>query len=88
MSSVINFLEGLGRRAKSLPDASFEEAIAVCSYAEQQALLAGDSDALARLIGARVSLMSAVAAPDNEPVPDERPEEPGEFPDDDESQAA
>ena len=87
MSGAINLLEALGARAASgvMEAAAAGAALPAAEYA---ALVAGDAQALAVLLGARTSLVCAIVAPDDATVPDEQQERPDDRPDDIEPQAA
>jgi hypothetical protein len=87
MTGVMGVLEQWGRSAEPLGGSELAAAVQGCSAAERDALLAGDREAVAVLIGARTSLVCTIAAPDDEPMSDE-PVQPADNPDDTETQAA
>lgn len=89
MSGVTEFLEKLGQRPEKSSAAAIAIEAGTFPTAQRNALLAGDLQLLAELIGARTQMTCMIVAPDSEPVrEDEEPAQPDEIPDDSAVKAA
>ncbi|QNP39486.1 hypothetical protein [Lysobacter solisilvae (ex Woo and Kim 2020)] len=83
MSNVVQFLEAMAHNPKTLSAEDFAAAVANAKLepAANQALLAGDANALNQLLGGRISMMCLIAPAENDEPKEEEQDGEEEAPD-------